>query len=81
MVLHRLDLSRHGADVEHHARPAVRLLRGLLQEWQEAGGHEVDLRDVGAVDVVPVLECGVLIVEEVLLHLLGGGGFVLEGLG
>ena len=75
VVLCRLGDAGDGGDVDDGAGPAVRLFRRGLQEGEEGGRHEVELRDVGAVDVVPFLEGGLLVVEEVLGHFFGGLGF------
>jgi len=47
----------------------------LLEERDESRGHEVAVRDIGAVDVVPVREAVFLVVEHVLLHFLAVLGF------
>ena len=75
VVLHGLDHAGDGAGVDDGSAVAVAVHGSLLQEWQEAGAHEVAVRDVGAVDVVPVLEAVLVGVEHVLLHLGGVFGF------
>ena len=74
-MLRRLGDAGDGGDVDDRARPAVGEFGGGLEEGEEGGGHEVDLRDVGAVDVVPLPERCLLVVEEVLGHFCGGLGF------
>jgi hypothetical protein len=80
VMLHRLDLPGHGRNVKHSSRPSLGLLRRFLKQRQEAGRHEVDLRNVRPIHIIPVLECSVLSREHVLLHLLGAGRFGLESL-
>jgi hypothetical protein len=45
--------------------------RGLVQERQESGGHEVDLRDISPVGLLPFLERGIFRIEQVLSKLFG----------
>lgn len=57
------------------------MLCGFLKEWEECGCHEVDLRYVGAVDVIPVFKGCLFVFEHLFLHCFGGAGFSFEGLG
>lgn len=70
-----------GGDVDDAGGEAGGQLARFLQQGQEGGGHEVELRDVGLVDVGPVVELGGFVVEEVLLEILGGGVLALLGVG
>jgi len=56
----------------------VLMLCCFLQEGQETGCHEVDLGNVCAVDVVPVFESGVFVLEHVLFHFFCARGFGVE---
>ena len=75
VVLRRLGDAGDGRDVDDRARVAVLLLRRRLQEGQEGGRHEEELRDVGGIGVAPLLERGVFVVEEVARHFFCGLGF------
>lgn len=57
------------------------MLCGFLKEWEECGCHEVDLGNVGAVDVIPILEGSLFVFEHLFLHCFRGAGFSFEGLG
>lgn len=70
-----------GGDVDDGGGEARGQFARLLQQGQEGGGHEVELRDVGLVDVGPVVELGGFVVEEVLLEFLGGRVAALLGVG
>ena len=75
VVLRRLGDAADGGDVDDGARVAVLVRRRGLEEGQEGGRREEELRDVGRVGVVPFLEGGILVVEEILRHFLSGLGF------
>lgn len=62
-----------GGDVDDAAGKAFLVLGGGFEEGEEGEGGEEDLGDVGFVDVDPVVEGGVVAVEEVGLELGGGG--------
>lgn len=53
----------------------------LLEKREESSGHEVDLRNIGAVDVIPIFEGGFLVIEHLFLHALRAASFSIEGLG
>jgi len=81
VVLSSLDDSADRADINDTAREAVLVFGSLLEQRQEAHGHEEALRDVGLVGIGPVLNVGVGVVEKVSLHLLGSLGLGLHGVG
>lgn len=69
------DEAGYGGDVDDAAREAFVVLRGFLEEGEEGGGHEEELGDVGFVGVDPVVEGGVLAVEEVGFEFRACGAF------
>ena len=78
MVLRCLDLTGNRADVDDSPRPAKRILRRLLQHRQERSAHEPQWSDVSTINVVPILECSIFVIEQVLLHLFRRLSFPLE---
>lgn len=56
-------------------------LSGFLEKGEEAHSHKETLRNISSVSVDPILNVRVFIVEQVGLHLLGGLGLGLEGVG
>lgn len=79
MVLRLLNHAADAADVDDGAGPAVLLIRGLLQQGEEARGDVEDGRDVCAVRLGPVFEVGGGVVEEAGLHVLRGVALDFEG--
>ena len=79
VVLARLHDSTNRTDIDHGARPPIRLLRRLGQQRQEGQRHEVNLRHVRPVRVRPGVEGFGRVVEEVGFHFVGGGGLGLLG--
>lgn len=79
MMLHGLDLPGNGGDIHNRAGVTVLMLGGLLQQRQKSRRHEVALRHVCAVDVVPVLERGVFVFEERFLEFFRRLGVSVEG--
>ena len=75
VMLSRLGETRDRSDIDDGTRVAVLKFTSFLEEREESGGHEEDLRDIGAVCRYPVVESGVLVVEQVLGHFLSGLGF------
>lgn len=67
------DHAGNGGDVDDAAGEAFLVLGGGFEEGEKGGGGEEDLGDIGFVDVDPVVEGGVVAVEEV--------GFELGGVG
>lgn len=58
----------YGGDVDDAAGEAFLVLGSFFEKGEEGGGHEVELWDIGSVGVDPVVEIGVLGLEEILFE-------------
>ena len=61
-----------GGDIDHSTGVAVLMLRRALQQRQKRAGHEIELRDIGAILGRPVVKLLALGMEQVVPELLGG---------
>ena len=75
MVLAGFCETGDGGYVYYGSGVAVLVFGCFLEEGEEGGGHEEALRDVCAVGVCPVVECCVIVFEEILLHFFSGFSF------
>ena len=75
MGLRLEDLTRDGSDVDHAAGIAVMFFGGFLEEREEGEGGEVELGNVGLVGCCPIIEIGIVRLEEVLLQICTGLSF------
>lgn len=68
-------------DVDDSSGEARNRVTGFLEQGQEGGGHEVELRHICVVDAGPIVELGGLIVEKILLEVFSGRIATLLGTG
>lgn len=57
-------------NIDDTSRITILMFSGLLKQWKECSCHEVDLRDVGTVRVLPLLKSRILRLKQVLLELI-----------